>query len=69
MGPLAIIVANSLLGEISPKTAQAVAEADAVKILIPLNKSNINIAGVHYEPLPHLVEMMVKKVEELGKKG
>lgn len=68
MGPLSIIVANSMLGEISPKMAQAVAEADAAKILLPLNKSKISIAGVHYEPLPHLVEMMVKKVEEIRKK-
>lgn len=68
MGPLAIIVANSMLGEISPGIARAVAEANAVKILLPLNKSNISIVGTHYEPLPHLVEMMVKKVEEIRKK-
>jgi len=69
LGPIAIIVANSMLGEITPAMARAIAESDAEKILIPLNKSNITIVGLYNEPLPHLVEMMVKKVEEIRKRG
>lgn len=66
LGPVAIIVANSMLGEITPKIARAIAEADAEKILMPLNRSNIHIVGLHNEPLPHLVEMMVKRVEQIS---
>jgi len=69
LGPIAIIVANSMLGEITPKIALAIAEADAEKVLMPLNKSNITIVSSCHEPLPHLVEMMVKKVEEIRKRG
>lgn len=69
LGPIAIIVANSMLGEITPKIALAIAEADAEKVLMPLNKSKITIVSSYNEPLPHLVEMMVKKVEEIRKRG
>ncbi len=65
MGPIAIIVANSMLGEVTPKIAKTVAVADAKKILMPLNKCNINIVGLRNEPLPHLVEMMVERVREI----
>ncbi len=64
MGPIAIILANSMLGEVTPKIAITIAGADAEKILMPLNKSNINIVGLKNEPLPHLVEMMVEMVRE-----
>lgn len=69
LGPIAIIVANSMLGEITPKVAMAIAEADAEKVLMPLNKSKITIVSSYNEPLPHLVEMMVKKVEEISERG
>lgn len=69
LGTIAIILANSMLGEITPKIAQAIAEADAEKILMPLNKSSLTIVGTYNEPLPHLVEMMIKRVDEIRKRG
>ena len=69
LGPIAIILANSMLGEITPKIAQAIAEANAEKILMPLNKSSLTIVGTYNEPLPHLVGMMIKKVDEIRKRG
>ncbi len=64
LGPVAIIIANSMSGEVTPKMAIAIAGADAEKILIPLNKSGVNIVGLYNEPLPHLVDMMVQLVEK-----
>jgi hypothetical protein len=64
MGPIAIILANSMLGEVTPKIAANIAGADAEKILMPLNKNNLNIVGLKKEPMPHLVEMMVERVRE-----
>lgn len=46
VGPMGIIAANSLLGEITPNMAMAVSESGARKILIPMNKCNIAIVGV-----------------------
>ena len=46
IGPVAIVIADSLLGEITEKMALAVARADAARILIPMNKCENLVAGV-----------------------
>ena len=46
IGPIGIVLANSLLGEITPAMAAAVAQSDAQKILIPMNRCKSAIAGV-----------------------
>lgn len=62
VGVIGIIVANSMLGELTPLMARAVAESPAKKVLIPLNRCNIEVAGVKSEPLPHLVDNAVALV-------
>jgi len=44
LGPIAIIAANSMLGELTPEMALAVSSCPARKILVPLNRCNIMIA-------------------------
>jgi len=44
LGPIAIIAANSMLGELTPAMALAISSCNAYKILIPLNRCNITIA-------------------------
>ena len=46
IGPVGIVIADSLLGEITEKMALAVGKADAVRILIPMNKCDNLVAGV-----------------------
>lgn len=46
IGPLAIISANSMMGEISPKMSLAIASSDARKLLLPVSKCNIDIIGL-----------------------
>ncbi len=46
VGPLAVVVADSMLGEITPAMALAVAQSDAVRILIPSNRCNNLVAGI-----------------------
>lgn len=67
MGPIGIIVANSMLGELTPLMAKAIAESPAKKVLIPLNRCNIQIAGVRSEPLPHYIDEAIAIVKELIK--
>lgn len=64
IGTVAILAANSMLGEVTPLIAKAVAESPAKKILIPLNRCNIYIAGVPNEPLPHCIGHAVQMVKE-----
>ena len=65
IGPIAVSWANAMLGEVTPKMADAVASSPAVKILIPLSQENIEIVGVVREPLPHLVQEAVEKLKEV----
>jgi hypothetical protein len=46
IGPIGIVIADSLLGEVTAKMAIAVGQANAVRILIPLNKCENLVAGV-----------------------
>ena len=48
IGPLAIVIADSMLGEITPAIAKAVGQSDAVRILIPFNNcSNYECKKLH----------------------
>lgn len=59
-GPLGIVLANSMMGEMTPRAALAVASSPAVKLLLPLNQEKVEMVGVTREPLPHLVDELVR---------
>ena len=65
IGPLGILVANAMMGEVTPKMASAVSSSKAKKVLIPLTQEKIKIVGVSDEPLPHLVNQIIKTVKEI----
>ena len=65
IGPIGIVMANALLGEITPKMAQAIGESDAYKILIPVNKCNHYIAGTENLPLGGYIKAAVEKAGEV----
>ena len=50
VGVIGIIAANSMMGELTPLMAKAIAESPAKKVLIPLNRCNIEVVGVKSEP-------------------
>ena len=45
MGPVGIVVADAMLGEVTPRMAQAVASSPAKKILLPYNKCDVLVVG------------------------
>ena len=59
IGPVSIIMAHAMMGEVTAKMAEAVACSPAKKLLIPLSQENIAIVGVSAAPLPHLIEAMI----------
>jgi NAD(P)-dependent dehydrogenase (short-subunit alcohol dehydrogenase family) len=67
LGPIAVTWANAILGEVTPKMAEAVTSSPALKILLPLSQESIEILGVVKEPLPHLVQEAVEKIKEVMK--
>jgi hypothetical protein len=65
IGPLAIIMADAMMGEVTPAMAGAVASSPARKILIPLSQERVSLVGVTGEPLPHMAEQVVRLVKEM----
>lgn len=61
-GPLGIVIADSLLGEISPAMAVAVGQSAAKKVLIPMNKCDNLVAGVSGGTVSALIDDAVKKI-------
>lgn len=56
VGSIAILAVNGLLGEVTPRMAEAIAGSKAKKLLLPMNRINIEIVGVANEPLPHQIQ-------------
>ena len=65
-GAVSILVANSMFCEVTPKIAEAVGSAEAIKVLLPVNRSNIEIVGAVNEPLPHQVDKIVDFIKKYG---
>jgi len=65
IGPVSILMANAMMGELTPRMAIAVSSSRARKILIPLTQEKIKIVGVSRAPLPHLVNQAVNMVQEI----
>ena len=61
LGPLSIVLANSMMGELTPRMAEAIASSPAPKMLLPLTQERVEIAGLVPEPLPHLVDKIVSE--------
>jgi hypothetical protein len=65
IGTTGILLANSMMGELTPKMAEAIASSPATKYLLPLKIPEVEIIGAPKEPLPHLVDQLVKRIEEI----
>lgn len=62
IGPVGIIAANSLMGEVTPAMACAVASSPAEKVLIPTNKCSLHIAGARNQTMTQLIEDAVEYI-------
>ena len=65
VGPIGIVIADSLLGEITPKMALAVAQSDAKRVLIPFNHCDNVIVGVSDYSISKLIANAVAEVEKM----
>ena len=64
IGPIGIVVADSLLGEISPAMAVAIGQSKAKKLLIPVNLCSNIIVGTTSLPLSKLIAEAVEHLME-----
>jgi hypothetical protein len=59
VGSLAIVMAHSMMGELTPAMAEAISGSSALKLLVPMTQERVQVVGVKAEPLPHLIEELV----------
>ena len=64
-GPIGIVIADALFGEITPKMALAVAQSDAKRILIPSNHCDNIIAGVSDVSIGKLIQSAVDEIRKV----
>ena len=68
LGPVGIVVAHSILGEVTPAMAEAVGGCRAKKFLIPMNSCGVVVAGVREQPLPsYVAQALDQMMQELGR--
>ena len=65
-GPIGLLIADSMLGEITPAMAEAVGRSGAIRVLIPMNRCGTLVAGVENFSTAALLEDAVKKIRELA---
>lgn len=63
IGPIAIIAANSMMGEITPAMAEAIGSSPAKKIILPLNRCNIQILGTKQLSINTLLDSIAEELE------
>jgi hypothetical protein len=62
MGSLSVVVPNSMMGEVTPQIATAVASARGRKILLPISNPPLDILGTSRKPLQQLIKEAIEMV-------
>ena len=65
IGPLGIVIADSLFGEITPQMAIAIGQAEASRILLPINKCDNLVAGIQDISTATILDDVVLKVKKI----
>jgi len=60
LGPIGIVLAHAMMGEVTPAMAEAVAASPAPKLLLPLSQENVVVVGFGPLPLPKLVDELIE---------
>lgn len=65
IGPIGIVIADALLGEITPLMATAVAQSPAKRILIPINHCDNIVVGVEDLNIGKLLQDVIKELQKI----
>ncbi len=63
LGPIGIVIPNSMMGEVTPAIAQAVADARGVKLLLPISQPHLQIVGVEQRPLAKQITVAIQAIK------
>ncbi len=65
VGPIGIVIADSLWGEVTPTMATAVGQSQAVRILFPMNQCNNLIVGIEDASVAKLIQKAVDQIKKI----
>lgn len=65
IGPIGMISADSLLGEVTPEMAVAIGQSKAMKLLLPVSNCNNQVVGVKQLTMNEIVKETVECLKEL----
>lgn len=69
IGPIGIVIADALLGEITPLMAKAVAQSPAKRILIPINHCDNIVVGVDDLSIGKLLQDVIRELQKICEKN
>lgn len=69
VGPIGMVIADAMLGEVTPAAALAVGQSQAAKVLLPVNRCGSFVVGVRDVPLSVLIGEAVEEVLRLSHIG
>lgn len=64
IGPIGIVIADAMYGEITPKMASAIGQSNAMRILIPVNHCDNFIVGCGGINMKKMIEEVIEKVKD-----
>lgn len=66
VGPIGIVLPNAMLGEVTPRMAEAVASSRARKLLLPVSQNHFEIIGMENKSIGALVKEAAEKIIEIA---
>lgn len=67
IGPIAILIANSMMGEITPVMAEAISTSEVKKIILPLNRCNVHIVGTQELNINQMLDYIIEEINKTRK--
>jgi len=64
LAPVGVLIPNSLMGEVTPAIAAAIAGAPARKLLLPVNQPHFEIVGIEWKPLTKQISAAIDVIRE-----
>ena len=65
IGPLSVLIPDSMMGEVTPLMAESLALSSARKVMLPLTNPRIDLVGITKNPLPHLMDEAIALVASM----
>ena len=65
LAPIAVVVPNSLMGEVTPAIAEAIAGAPGRKLLLPINQPHFQIVGIEWKALTKQISAAIQVIRQV----